>query len=306
MKVTKRILAMLLAVMMMLTLAACDDKPETPETPDTPDAPAAVQLPTAEFTDYTVKFVGAETVAGEEGANLLRLYYDFTNKSEETESPMSAISFDFVQDGSVLEDTVWAEEEAEEDGNEWLELRPGASLRCIEEIALLKNEGVVTVTVYDFTYDEDTLKFDVDLKALPGKPAEAFVIAPVADPKFTDGLPNKGTYEEDYEVSVDSVERTKGEDGEDLIRVFYTFTNNADEEENMWFSTDIVVFQDGVELEEGYPAEETDTDEAYNEDIATGKTISASVCYELLSDSPIEVEFYDGWDATIGARFDVK
>jgi hypothetical protein len=65
-------------------------------------------------------------------------------------------------------------------------------------------------------------------------------------------------------------------------------------------------YQDGIELETGYPAETSASDTAYSEDVAPGETVYVSMCFVLRSDSIVEVEVIDLWgDMDYGCRFEL-
>ena len=69
--------------------------------------------------------------------------------------------------------------------------------------------------------------------------------------------------ESSYELTIDNVVKTDDGEGNDLIVIDMTFTNNSDEAEAFSYAIDLEIFQNGVELKRGYlpyrhPLEEDD------------------------------------------------
>ena len=88
---------------------------------------------------------------------------------------------------------------------------------------------------------------------------------------------------------------------------YFDFTNNDTEAEDFFDSCDIMVFQDGIQLEEGQANELCDTDMAFSKDVDAGATVTISNVYILTSDSPVEVEINDIWEDTgIAKQFIVE
>ena len=101
----KRLLAMLLAIAMLLSLAACggSDEPSIKDnTPtaaptdaptDAPTEPAPTEPPKTVFLsgiwtentgNCTIEFLGAELFTDDKGEQSLRVWFDFTNNTSET------------------------------------------------------------------------------------------------------------------------------------------------------------------------------------------------------------------------------
>lgn len=243
--------------------------------------------------DLTV--VGAEHFIDTKGKDGIRVYYDFTNTSDETTSAYSLLEFEVTQDGYELMSTyVGYEEDVPEYGNDGLLLRPGATIRCILEYNMKQNGGPISVTLYNFWDEDETLTVEFDSQDLPGRPGD-FTYTPVTNPQWTAQWSDEGVYRENYYLFIDSAEIVEGTEGEQLIRVYYEFANNSDETTSLWLISSICVFQDGVELEEGYPAAYVAEDDNYYEEIEPGATIRASQCYVLRSGNPVEVEASGYW-----------
>ncbi len=274
------------------------EKPEEPE--EEPEADA-IELESFILGDFNVEFVGAELFEDSDGENAIRVYYDFTNNSDETVYPSSEVYFDVVQNGHVL-DTTYAsyDEDVAEYGNKSLRIRPGCGIRCIAEYALDAEEGIVTMTISNWDDDEESTEFDP--AALPGAPAKAYEIEPVDDPKWISTWSDTGVYDDDFAVTITEAEVGDDGYGNDMVRVYYEFTNNSDDKQSPSWAT-MIAFQDGVELKTTYPKTYTDEDDARTEDAAIGETVTAAKCFIVRTDSPIEVQFDSFGDCEVGAIF---
>ena len=143
----------------------------------------------------------------------------------------------------------------------------------------------------------------LDPKNLPGRPAADLEIAPIDDPTWTDEMSDEGDVD-DVHVFIDTAELAEGYSGEDLIRIYFDFTNNGDEAGSLWWMTSIRVFQDGVQLSSGSPEDDVEEDENFTTDVEPGGSLRCAGCWELRSDSPVEIEVYDTWtDEFIGCTF---
>lgn len=306
----KKVLVWLLALVMVLGLCACSDDVVDPteapssqdvptdsvEEPETDPAPSVDFEPvTAELGAYTVTILGAEAFKDSDGEDALRVYYDFTNNSDETECAFMALNFEVSQDGYPVETTYASyEDDVIEYGNDSLDVRPGVTIRCIAEYFMKADGGVITFTVSNYWTDEEmTVEFDP--QNLPGTPTSDFLVNPITDPQWVAGWATEGTYNEDFYMSIDSMELTEDYDGNRMIRVYFTFTNNSDEATSMWWASDITLFQDGVELDSGYSSDGVETDDNYTMNVEPGQTVTCSECWILTSDSPVEVEIADDW-----------
>jgi len=241
--------------------------------------------------DYEIAFVGAEHFEDIDDEPGIRIYYDFTNNSDETVYAMEDLEILAEQEGFELNTTMdSAADDVPEYGNDWLCVRPGVTIRCIEEYSYKEGGDLVTVTIQDWWEEEGAVTATFDPNDLPGRPAVDWEPKPVTDPQTT--LPSSGAYEEDYEVTIVGCEYTEDWDGNPALRVYFDFTNNGTEAQSFWMATNYRALQDGVELEICWPDDEVDEDENYDVEIEPGETITCTESYLLRSDSPVEVEFY--------------
>ena len=320
----KRILVLFLALMLVLGLmSGCGGSEPEPGTtkkgtqtveepaakPEAEGAPEVVFEPvSATIGGYDVTVVGAELFTDTEDKDGIRVYWDFTNTSDETTYPYRNLSVQMEQEGFELNTTyVYYEDDVPEYGNDSLDLRPGISIRCISEYNCKANGEEISFTIYDWYDEDDALTVEFDPKNLPGRPEQELKMETVSDPVWTESLEAEGYVGEDAYVVIDTAEVVDGWDsGEEVIRVYFEFTNESEEAASMWWATYYRAFQDGVELEEDWAEEDVAEDENMSLEIEPGETIYCSTCWVLRSDSPVEIEVYDSWsEEYIGCVFAV-
>lgn len=297
MKILKSILAVMMALLMVLSLAACGDTDEP-----TGNGFGGFDAIESDLGNFKITVVGAEEVVDIDGKPLLRVYYDYTNNGDESSSAFYDTEFLVTQDDYELtEATCDFDYDVPEQYNSGLSVRPGCTIRCVKETSMKPDGGEITVTITNYDDESKSFDFKLDPANLPGAPAKALEIEPVADPKWTEGLDVEGVYDEDFLVKIVDFELAKNLDDEDMIRINFEFTNNSEEAASPWwgFGSALDVFQDGIELEQDYYFDETESDEAYDVDVEPGKTVSCSVCYTLRSSSPVEVEVVDFFDGPV-------
>lgn len=320
----KKWIALFLALVMVLSLCACgkDPAPEVPETPEEPvstekpapekpvekpdDGPAVSLDPvTAQLGDFEVTIQAAEHFTDAEDGNAIRCYYDFTNNSDYLTSAWEELTIEATQDGKVLDGTyAYAEDDVPEYGNSSRNIIPGATIRCIEEYAYDPDGGIVYLTIEE-GYSEDEMTMEFDPAYLQGRPEE-LEIPLISDPDFTAAMSMEGSLEDGYDIVIEGMEFDEDYSGEEILRVLFTFTNNGEEATSAFYETYVDALQDGIGLEEVSAYNEVETDENYDVEIEPGESILCSLCFELRSDSPVEVMIHDGWnDATIGTVFDI-
>lgn len=315
----KKILALLLAAALPAGLAACGEKepaadisseytaaaepmgesaadPEgEPAAEPVEESAAAFEPVGAELGDYYVEVVGVESFDDHLGAPAVRVYYDFTNNADEVRSG-SDIYVTAQQNGSELAGTyAHADDDVDEYGNDWLNVYPGVTIRCIEEMSCSPDEGgLITVALEDLGSGE-SMTVEVDAGNLPGAPAEARAIETIAEPGYTAGWAAEGTYSAGYfkilraEV-VDAADYTVYDQ---VIRFYIEYTNHSEELSSCWWDSNFSAYQDGVQLDTSAAAVATDEDGMYDTDIAPGETAECAVCFGLRSDSPVELALVD-------------
>lgn len=316
----KKLLALLIVLAMLLGLCACGgDKPEEPapaEAPATEAAPepaeeapaeeaeaeeAAVSLEpvTADLGDYTVTILGAEAFEDIDDQPALRFYYDFTNNSDDVACAWLELTATVTQEGYELNSTYDSyDDDVAEYGNDSLYILPDMTIRCISEYTYKPDGGVVTFSLEEWA-SEDVITMDFDPNHLQGRPAEELEMPVIAEPTWTEGLETAAVFNDTCDVAIGDYEFTEGYDDELLLRVYVDFTNNSDEATSLWMESNYYALQDGVELEDGSPEDEVDEDDNTSLDIEPGETIRCALCYEVRSDSPVELVLEDTWEEAI-------
>lgn len=335
----KKILALLLVLAMLLSMAACGKKEDTLETDDG-NNPLAIDTTSVEgtepdpwsyeFTQYgnvRIKIVGAEATRNDWGADLLRIFYDYTNTDDTANGhhPNTALNFlSITQDGEecITYDFQADDETAlPEDLNHENYVQPGCTNRNTINILWNPNGGVVKVSCYimigGWAYNKNDIKpfeFEIDPDNLMGAP-EPFVLPAITNPTYTSGMSASGKYDFplDSEISINDIELTKDYDGRDVIRVNLTVTNNGEEELTPAMMCLLELYQDGVSLPWVNATWDmdsdvvTDGDIAYEEDLYPGETVECSALFYPRNQNPVEAVIENvNAELRLGARFDVK
>lgn len=242
-----------------------------------------------------VSIVGAELFTDTDDKDAIRIYWDVTNNTDEVFWPSWNICTLVEQEGFEM-DTTYTWDDVPEYGNDDRNIQPGVTIRCISEYNCKAAGDVITVTLYnDYDYDEK-LVAEFDPTNLPGRPAEDWVAAPITEPTWVEGLPTEGPVGEGY-VVIDHAEIVPSYDeGEEVVRVYFQYTNEGEAETTMWAEVYYVAYQDGIELDVEWPAEDVAEDENTTDYVQPGETLLCAECFALRSDSPIEIEVYDIWE----------
>lgn len=338
----KKLIAMLLALVMVLSLVACSEKAAKPATTDesedgnnpvavesTPVEEAEPDPLSHEFTQYgngKIKIVGAEFTQDDYGDDLLRIYYDYTNTDDTANGHYLNTALQFIsitQDGNEC-DTYMVDPDdyfiVPEDLNNTNYVQPGCTNRNTILIACDPNGGNVKVSCFlmigGWVYnanETEPFEFEIDTKNLMGAP-EAYVLPAITDPKYTADMSASGPldYPLDAHVSIDSLELTKDYDGREVLRVNMTVTNNGEEALTPALICLTELYQDGVSLPwaSTWDMDDDDitaADEAYEEDLYPGETVQCSALFYPRNQNPVEavIENVNG-ELRLGTRFDVK
>ncbi len=130
----KKIVSLLLALVMALSLIACGGN--NTDTPDPVDKnPVANEDPKDESNgslgDYAVKFTGYSLAKDYEGNDAIIVSYDFTNNSAEATSSMTALIIRAYQDGIELSSAILMDAPDGYDAeSEMKNIKTGATLNC--------------------------------------------------------------------------------------------------------------------------------------------------------------------------------
>lgn len=337
----KKKVALLLALIMVLSMTACGkkdsgtDKPETSSTPvaTTPVAadPAVEEVEddafTHTFTQYgnaRIKIVGAEAVKGDRGDDLLRIYYDYTNTDDTANGHMPETALHFLsvtQDGEDCSSTYQFRDDDEsavpEDFNSSRHVQPGCTNRETVAIRWNPDGGVVKVSCYIVTHStiivEDQIEpfeFEIDPNNLMGAP-ESFELPAIAEPTYTSGMSASGELDWpiDSEVSINGIELTKDRYDKDVVQVNLTVTNKDEEEEATSMIAAVKLYQDGVGLHSAVAWMPTDWNAIDSSNISPGETVDFSAFFYPRTKSPVEAVIENPNSKKglrLGACFDLK
>ena len=313
MKLFKSTLAILMALLMVLSLAACgEEKPADNNGADTSktDKVEGFKETKIELDECTINVLGCEKIKDYDEKPAIRVWFDVTNTIDETCYTNYNYEFTATQDGYELTDTSAYYEIAVDAADAGLlEIRPGVTIRTCEEYNFKEDGGTIIVGFNNYYSEEEPVTINFDPKNLPGAPKEEFVIEKVADPQWVKDLNAEGVYEAydvKYDIKIEKCEFVEGYEGEKLIRVYYDFKNNSAEEESFSMNVTHSAFQDGIELPISYPKDKVAEDENYSVEVEPGKSIKLAYSYELRGDSPVEIDLRDFNGTGVGTVFEVK
>ena len=305
----KKIFVILLAIAMLLSMAACGGKEPAPT-----EAPAVtepeIELPNYEFTQYgnaRITIVGAEFFKDEDDADMLRVYFDYTNTGDTAigQSPMHLEVLKITQNGQELENRNYGshnDAHVPEDLTDDTVMQPGKTVRSTMLICCSPENGIVEISCYvmigSWVFSEEDVEaftFQIDPNDLMGAPAKALEYEPVTNPTYTVGMPSSGStdYPHPCEVSINGFEVITTSDGEPALRAKLAITNQGEEYIAPYQMVTVEAFQDGVSLEwltynwdlDDYTAE----DEAFAVELEPGETADYNALFLLRSENPVEV-----------------
>ena len=234
---------------------------------------------------YHVTILGAEKTVDGGGHDALRLWFDFTNNSEQITSPFAQLYCDAIQDQTRLEATE-ALKGVPEDDYFLLDAAPGKLLRCTALFSYHPEGGVIGFRIGNWT--GDGLLFYADPANLSGPPEEEFRFQPdPAMPEYMRELPAS-----DDSAQILAAERFSDENGKDALLITLQFTNQTGKAvsfDDLYF---FEVLQDGIAL---FPAEAAPAGAGgYGngaEQVRAGETVSFVRAFYLRSDSPVAALF---------------
>lgn len=287
------------------------DEPTDKPAEDPTDNPTNVPVVAGElgdeasynFGDFSVEILGGQPCYDDYTDNCFRVYYRFTNNSNApTSSWMELYTYGFQ--GETELDTDWISDDTPEDYYYYLDIMPGTSIICTEIFELSDDSPLEFYICEDWDVNKKecaTAVFDVTADTAAGI---SYEFVPVPDPTWTVGMTDEITWDDLY-VFIDSAETASSWDGDnDLIRVYFNWTNNTDGATSFWMETTVTVFQDDVELFSGYADESVVSDDMFDANIEPGESKTVSNCYELRSESPVVVLVYNtAADEYIGCTF---
>ena len=236
------------------------------------------------------------SILGADNVALVRVWFEFTNTSEDRASSSDNYGIRAVQDEEYLENhynfsDTWI---GIDPSYEYEDILPDHTIRFTKDFGYDPNGGIIILLVTNYNYIDgsengvDYYYIDPQNIDLVGAPEDTFEIK--LDPDSVSMF-------EDLESSDENVEFVKYEIvdglGEDkVLRVYCNYTNNSNNIGAMFFDYSTRAFQDGYDLLYGTPDISSSSDEAAYEDVNPGETILLSKTYNLRTKSPVAFIFY--------------
>ena len=276
----KKILCAILAAAMLMTLCACGGKS---------GAAANFKPVSAKIDGDRVSILSAESFVDNNGYAAVRFYYEFTNNDSVYASAGSKLSFRAEQNGLERSAAYLSpSNNVPEYGNDRRLILPGVTIRCVAEYSYKVSGGELRFTISGSKDDELTAVFDP--QSLPGRPGE-WAPESIGNPKTYRSYSAEYTGDSAEIAILDSSRQASNPriSSMDVIQIDVDYTNLEDDPTYFESDFSLLAFQDGVELDVGTPAVQADTYGNGYVDIDTGDTIRVTRCWQLRSESPVEV-----------------
>ena len=281
----------------------------------TPTTFAPVEMIVAGDDHVQRKFtmVGAEVYLTESGRPMLRVIMDYTNLSDRPMTPEEGQDFYVYYDDDYLDDPRYPDSIL--GWNAYLRVLPGRTMRFAKEFYLNKSTdytGDFTLQIehgdsmylqlieslggdtkgHDTTYYIAKTSFAAG--SLPARPASEWVPTPYDYSARYKGLAESGNGIT-WGGAVEIVGWERGEvDGIPTIRLSIKYTNGRDSERSFASEANMMVLQDGLELQPAYPYISDDPwFMGRNEEVAPGQSTVVTAEYLLRSEDEVAVEFDD-------------
>ncbi len=273
------------------------------------DTVASVTEPTsADLGDYHISILSAEQFTDSNDKDSIRFYFDFTNNSDDVKSFYFACTTEAYQEDYELVETYSDFDDAPEIGNSYLYILPGVTIRCVAEYNFKPSGGEIKFTITQ-GYHGDSMTMTFDPQALTGRPAEDFTIEARNSDQYVENLPSEGVCGEDCYVSITKSEVVdSNKTGEKVIRVYFDFTNNSDEENSFYNLFSLNAMQDGIELGTTWSDDYVTEESNIHSDVQPGETITMAKCFTIHdTGSSVAVMLEDfKSDNDLGTTFEVK
>jgi len=254
-----------------------------------------------------VEIVGADWMKNYEDKDILVVWFDMTNISDDYISASWDAYTTVIQDEEEVEYGYVDSADIAETENVYRSIRPGVTIRCANTFAADKDGGPIEYRVTSGYYDTEILTAEFDPAALPGAPKEPFEQEKITDIDWLDNAAESGTYEDSAEVAFKNYEVVDGYNDTKVLRVWITYKNIGDEAASFFMASSLRAVQDGMTLSAGYTALDDENADLKDMDVEPGESLDICMDYELISDSPVAVEFVTyGDEEQIAKVCDVK
>ena len=159
----KKRLAILLALVMLVSLAACGDKDDKKGGKEEPAEPVVQEVT---IGDYHVVYNGAYEYGSNEFGSHFIVLIDFTNNADQAYKPNTRVYIEVKQDGKLDRGIEWQGDKIPNSdlyGKDYEEVAPGESISYYNGFNYNPDGGVITVTIMDnFHQIEDKLVIEID------------------------------------------------------------------------------------------------------------------------------------------------
>lgn len=167
----RRFVYFVMVVLLITVFAACSEQGTTDEITDSENTSAdtsqnsdvtedankeAAPSDSGELGDYTVSILNHELTEDYEGNPAIRVYFDFTNNSEDTASFYIATSVKAFQNGIELETAVCIDD-VEADDNNLKDIKQGATLQCTRIFLLDDDSSPVEIEASELISWDDKM-----------------------------------------------------------------------------------------------------------------------------------------------------
>lgn len=166
----RRFVYFVMVVLLIMMFTACSQQEATDENADSTDTDTSQNSDatedvseetgpsdSGELGDYTVSILNHELTEDYEGNPAIRIYFDFTNNSEDTASFYISTAVKAFQNGIELEKGYSTVDDVEEDDNNLKDIKPGATLKCALVYILDDASSAVEVEVTELISWDDTM-----------------------------------------------------------------------------------------------------------------------------------------------------
>lgn len=249
--------------------------------------------------------VGAEAFTDINGEPAIRIYYDFTNASDTT-TYAGHLNIKAEQNGVILDPAFAAYgEDVDEYGQEWLDIRPGITIRCIAEYACDPDAGTVTFSVGE-DGTSDSVMAEFDMTALPGRPTDVVENTVLYPTWLTDVSSSAAVDSSGSTVEITGYDIVEYREDYIGVRIYVNYTNNTDAVSTFYATNYFRVMQDGIQMKMPLNVDATEDELMLYDEVAPGETVKVAITHIATSTSPVEIEFYDGWtgETLAGQIFD--
>ena len=293
---SKKILSLILAGVLVLCLAACGgDEPTTNSTTATP-VTNAVETTTVPVVpgvgvvdECYVEILDIVKTVNYNDADTIIIPVKFINNSTKAEAFATTCTLTAYQVGIEMSDAFSVKGV---DTNVMTKIQPGSSL-IVYKMFLLNGDSDIDVQVTEYiAIDEPDYLIE---KTFAVANALSFEELPVLDSNESGSnsadtsnfIDSKGSLG-DFDVEIVSALKAKDYKKDDVAIITVKWTNNSDEPAAFIYKLNLSAYQNGVEMEDAIMVDGIDSQASMNK-IQPGKTVELKDAFVISGDSDIEI-----------------